>query len=239
MIATKYFNDLKGDETKQLYLLTIIFSLLVNIRYFWNIQTSMGGNFSLSLYFIVFVVFCFEILAKNDEFMKKTLAIFFIALSVKYVALYADIAKEYGHVFNSPKGSIVLSQPYDSALEEIRHFLNVNATKDSKVLMVPESPMVGFFMEVKTNEKIFSTIPHWIEALGEDKMLKSISDFEPDYIILTVSEFDPHFTKGWFGRDIGENIYMYIRNHYEVMEVQTYRASDSRRSFELVFYKKR
>ena len=105
--------------------------------------------------------------------------------------------------------------------------------------MVSESPMVGFFMEVKTNEKIFSTIPHWIEALGEDKMLKSISDFEPDYIILTVSEFDPHFTKGWFGRDIGENIYMYIRNHYEVMEVQTYRASDSRRSFELVFYKKR
>ena len=239
LIATKYFSDFRSDETKQLYLLTIIFSLLVNIRYFWNIQTSMGGNFSLLLYFIVFVVFCLEILAKNDEFMKKTIAIFFIALSVKYIAHYTDIAKEYGHVFNSPKGYIVLSQPYDSALEEIRHFLNIHATKESKVLMVPESPMVGFFMEVKTNERIYSVIPHWIEAVGEEKMLESISDFEPDYIILTVSEFDPHFTKGWFGRDIGENIYMYIRNKYEVMDVQTYRASDSRRSFELVFYKKR
>lgn len=205
VIAVLFGIRWKHTDNRERFL--IILSILISIKVFFGLTLQSYG-----VYFLPFCLLSIGLLLKGK--FRKVFGILLIIWALIIGFNNAKILSSKNSVLNSPKGIVKVSPTIGRDLNEVIEFIN-STLADSTVVFYPECLAVNYFSERKSDNKLYSLIPLYIETFGEETVIKRFEKFPPDYIV--ISNYDT-FAYGYrqFGKDYGIKIYDYITKNYQL-----------------------
>lgn len=147
----------------------------------------------LSLLLISFMVFAFNITLKN--------------------AHYVSVDTDNKGVLKAPRE---LAIPFNNTIGWIR----TNTKETDRVVVLPEGPMINFITQRQTLPKYYHLIPNHISALGEDSVVKGLSEDMPEYFVVNNTEYST-YNKPHICEDFGFDICKFIEKNYSLQIVYT------------------
>ena len=155
-----------------------------------------------------------------DIYTKKAVVISLIIFAVTaYTLNFTDKHKTYTKIDSNDKQSILYEQqkyavPFNDTIEWIIKNTNSNDT----VLVLPEGLFVNYITKRSTNPKYYHLIPNHISALGEDNIVKDLSQNLPDYIVLSNTSYSLYGAE-YMCKDFGLKICEMINRNYDLKQV--------------------
>lgn len=172
----------------------IIASLLASIKVFFALTLQSYGA-----YFLPFALISLMILL--PEKIKKIFAILLIIWSLLIGG------------FNVKN----LTQK-ETELNIITNYIKTNTKPSDTVLVYPECLYVNIKAERKSDNKLYSLIPLYIETFGEDLVIKRLSLLKPEFIVINNYDTSDYYYKE-FGNDYAKNIVKWIQENYNLVTI--------------------
>jgi hypothetical protein len=172
-------------------------AMLVLFLYYMPLFISRWGNknvvISFTGMFIVLTLLFYLDFTKNVYDMKN----YPLAEGRDRFFTYDEKYFDYGPVLN----------------ETLKQIDNLMSEKDT-FIAIPEGIMLNYLSRRKNPSRYFEFTPNFIEALGEENILRDIALHRPSFIILSKKNTAEHGAK-YFGINYGLNIYSWIVNNYD------------------------
>lgn len=199
----------KKKKLKEEDILLLIFTICLNLKAIFCINTFNYSNFGFILVFFAIYVFYKKIFPFS---LKKWL--FGVSLVVILFLNFFNIQNfimQNKILENNKKGTLYLSKNDGNKL--LFEFLNKSLKKDDTFLVVPEGLIFNFIFE-KPYPYYYSTFtPLDFETFSESRIIKDVSKYEPNYII-----FYPRNTREYGAEticyDYAINFCTYIMENY-------------------------
>lgn len=235
------------EFTKQekIYLILFLTGFTLTIRNYAAVYISWIGNYTIIIYWTLFVLIFLEILPENFKIFNNKVYknIFCISLII-----YAVTAYSYIYLYNSirmknkieyPKGCIYISDNFYPVLNKaLTHAKeNIQGTNKS-LLFVEEGLYVHYFLNIPlTDGKLYSLQSHTVPTLGEDYIISILKLKKPDYIYKYIVPFC-YNSHGEFGIKYAQKIYDYIKENYELESCIISGTDESTKNQLLIFKRK-
>ena len=172
--------------------------------------------------FYVYIITEFKYLI--CEKFKLKYPISFTLIIIGLSAFLFNIILKHAHyniVYTDNKGLLKAPKelviPFNNTIEWILQ----NTQKSDRVVVLPEGPMINFITQRPTLPKYYHLIPNHISALGEDNVVKGLSEDMPEYFVINNTEYST-YNKPHICEDFGFDICRFIENNYTLQVV--YRA---------------
>ena len=119
------------------------------------------------------------------------------------------------------KNVLALEKKDITILDNAVNFVNLNTKPSDKVLVLPEGLKVNFLTGRKSDDKFYSLIPLYVEAFGEEIIIKRLELTKPKYIITTNYDTSAYYFRK-FGDDYATEIMKYIKKNYALVKRESY-----------------
>ena len=180
-----------------LILLPVITTWIYIVQRYGNIiceKFKIKYQIILSLIIIAVSVFTFNTILKNVQYMA---------------------------VNTNNKGVLKASKELVIPFNKTVEWILTNTNDTDRVVVLPEGPMINFITQRPTLPKYYHLIPNHISALGEDNVVKGLSEDMPEYFVINNTEYST-YNKPHICEDFGFDICRFIENNYTLQVV--YRA---------------
>lgn len=184
----------------------IIVNLLISIKVFFALTIQSYG-----IYFIPFALINLMILIPKRY--KLTVFIVLILCSFSLCIKNIQLLFQKNVRIETSRGVIYTNQEYGNSINDLIKYVEANIPDDETVLVYPEGLCVNFLLNRKSDNKFYSLIPLYVEAFGEDTIIKRLDIKKPQNVI--ISNYDTSlYYYSYFGQDYAGNIFEYVIKNY-------------------------
>ncbi|MDD3237375.1 MAG: glycosyltransferase family 39 protein [Candidatus Gastranaerophilales bacterium] len=209
-------------------------ALLISLKSYWLLNTFAGyGKFFVPLLLLAGLVLIRYSYIKNVEAEKvfnQVCVLFLIFYTIGVTLIYQATLAQKTYQIETPRGKLLVNKTDYNAFSGVISYLQQNAKASDKVYVLPEPALVNFLTDTKANCTYNALTPEFIEAFGEDKIIKDFEKLQPEYIIMQNSSLNRY--SYIFGFDYGHKLYMWVFANYSL---EGYVLSDTN----MLFFKKK
>ena len=196
------------------------FAILSCSRLWFNLTCGYGlflGLLTLSICLIY--LFKYKNSKYFDTNVKKLIMVLLILFGIiTYGANFYLKHRDYIKVETSDKNTVLYeSKKYVVPFNNTVSWILQNTKPDDAVLVLPEGLFINYITKRPTNPKYYHLIPNHISALGEDNIVKDLSENLPNYIILNNVSYEAYGAK-YICENFGFKICSVINDNYELVE---------------------
>ena len=101
---------------------------------------------------------------------------------------------------------------------KVNEYILQNTTEKDQVVIYPECLNINVLTNRKSDNKMYSLIPLYVETFGEDNIIRRLESSKPNYIIINNYDTSLYYYKE-FGKDYAINIYNWIEEYYTLETV--------------------
>ena len=207
---------------EKFYFLLTISGILMAYRLITAVFISYIGNFIMTIFWLAFILFCYEILPKYFEKFKnsnyrKILTVSFISFGLIFSSLFVFFAQNMTYKIKSSKGTFYTSKTYALTCNDAIDFIEKNISNDETLLVMDEGLIFNYLTDRKTNLKYYALIPHMIDTFGEEKIIEDLSINPPDFAFITNNVY-PTKLGGKFGINYAKKITAFFFDNYEYVQ---------------------
>lgn len=221
-LVISYFKNNKKltiDKNLIMFLFLLTSSLAVSVKGFAHVLIECYGTFSLTVLFLVFVVFCANYLSQflklselKTEVLRKTIVNLCFILSTLYFSIvFVNLLHRTDVVLKNDRGVVYLNKVFKEQ-KNLISFIRENTSKDATLVVLPEGGIINFLSDRKSYGKYYFLIPGNVQAFGEENILRDFENNPPDYFLLNNTAYEP-YNVGDF-RDYGSKITNFIFENY-------------------------
>lgn len=216
LLVIKNIKNLRAINHLDLsFILLLTTSILLASRNFFYIGLyAPYGLFVFPLLFLAGIVFIATYLPqyiklKDNNAFINILAVLVLLISSNFFILFSDSIFSSEKVkLNTQKGTIYISEDeyniYQRVVKSCSKIPNGN-----RLLILPESPIINFFLDKESDPFYYSLFPPFIEAYGEDKIIEDLRK-RPNTSFLIIPDPIVIWNKKHFCYDYGQKICKYI-----------------------------
>ena len=110
-------------------------------------------------------------------------------------------------------GKIYVTSLYKDTSNNIIKFINENTKPTDKILILPEGLFFNYLTNRVSDDYYNSYLPLYVETFGESRLINSLKNNKPDYIILHNFPTSDYYFKSMCN-DYGFEICDFIKNEY-------------------------
>lgn len=206
-LAVWSFKSLK--ENHPLAILTLS-AILVSLKSFWGVATLNYGVFFVGILLVAATAMI------SDQFKKINLnavGIYILVLSLILGMQNTNLLKEKTDLLQTKKGNIYTEKIYSSSTAELIEYINNSTKKSEKVVIFPEGLFINFLTSRVSDDWYNSLIPLYVEAFGEEKLIKHFEKTKPDYVIFNNWNNSDYYFK-YICSDYGVSLCNYFAKNY-------------------------
>ena len=183
-----------------------ISAILVSLKVFWATALNSYGVFFIPI--LLIAVICFI----KKEF-QKYVAVYLTVLALAFFACNLPTRKTLSAPVKTNMGKIYVTSEYKDTSNNIIRFINENTKPTDKILILPEGLFFNYLTNRVSDDYYNSYLPLYVETFGEDRLIKTLKNNKPDYIIMHNFSTSDYYFKSMCN-DYGFEICDYIKNEY-------------------------
>lgn len=200
----------------------IIIALVASIKSFFYLNLRVYGTFALPLLFITFSVFFVEYLPSrfislNKSIIKKSFFVLIFGLAILYCwNVYFSFKNDM--LIKTFRGDIYNPPFFVKSSKEAINYINENLLPKDSFLVMPEGIMLNFLTNHPSKSLYYVSVPSFVEAFGENKIINDLKKSPPDYVFLNnrdSSDWGP----AYMCKDYGLKICKWIYKNYSKEKV--------------------
>ena len=101
---------------------------------------------------------------------------------------------------------------------KVNEYILQNTTEKDQVVIYPECLNINVLTNRKSDNKMYSLIPLYVETFGEDSILKRLEIMKPEYIIINNYDTSLYYYVE-FGKDYAQKVLKWIEKNYTLETV--------------------
>lgn len=180
--------------------------LLVSLKVFWATALNSYGVFFIPVLLISIITFI-----KKDY--RKFVSVYLIFLSIAFFTYNLPTRKNISNPIKTNIGTIYVSSEYKDTSKNIIKFINENTKITDKILIIPEGLFFNYLTNRASDDYYNSYLPLYVETFGENRLINSLKNNKPDYIIMHNFSTSDYYFKSMCN-DYGFEICDFIKNEY-------------------------
>ena len=206
------------------FVLLIVFSLLLLLKMILNVHLyHYGFALAMPASLVMAALLLHYIPLWISRRGNKTVAMSFTGLFIFFTLLfYFSLTKHFYDLKNYPVAEgrdrfltfDSESGNHGPIVNEALRFIDGSTAENDTFIVMPDGVMLNYLARRKNPTRYFEFTPNFVEAVGEENILKEISSKPPSFIILAEKDTSEHGAR-YFGRDYAHNIYSWIVNNYD------------------------
>lgn len=204
LILILFIYKFKTLNKKQKFL--IISTLLISAKCFFALALKSYG-----VYYIALAILSIFILLSKP--LKKSFLVVLIILTLIYGVRNSVSLAQNNQKISSQRGSVYTTSEFGNSINKLIKYIEENTSAGDKVYLFPEMTALNFFTKRDNDNKLYSLIPMYVEAFGENGIIKRIEAKKPKYIVIVKYDTSDYFYK-YFGEDYAKEIFKYIEDNY-------------------------
>lgn len=159
---------------------------------------------------------------------KQTYYISLLVLSVStFLCVEYSLFSRSKSELVSAHGKIYVSRSTKASLGNALSYIHVSIPKEEQILVIPEGHIVNFLSDHSTDNNLcFMFMPPYMEAYGEDNLIRQLSEKKIKHILLLDRRLNEYFRQrgllisdtpdDTFGETYGRETYDYITRNYNI-----------------------
>ena len=183
-----------------------ISAFLVSLKVFWATALNSYGVFFIPILLIATICFI-----KKD--FKNFVSIYLVLVSIAFFVYNLPTRKEITYPIKTSMGKIYVTSLYKDTSNNIIKFINENTKPTDKILILPEGLFFNYLTNRVSDDYYNSYLPLYVETFGESRLINSLKNNKPDYIILHNFPTSDYYFKSMCN-DYGFEICDFIKNEY-------------------------
>lgn len=198
----------------------VIFSFLLLSKMILNVHLYHYG-FALAmpatLVVIAFMLSYFPafVARRGNRNVAVGLMALFILFNISYYFRFADYIYSFkNYPVAEGRDKFYTFAPHGMIMNSVLEQINLSMTDRDTFIVVPEGIMLNYLSRRINPSRYFEFTPNFIEAIGEENMLRDISLARPSFIIYSEKDTSEHGAK-YFGYDYALMIDSWIADHYD------------------------
>jgi len=105
-----------------------------------------------------------------------------------------------------------------TGLNKVNEYILNNTAQNDRIVVFPECLNINVMTNRKSDNKIYSMIPLYVETFGENIIIERLKTTKPEYIIINNYDTSVYYYSE-FGKDYAINIYNWIKENYTLETV--------------------
>lgn len=171
-------------------LVLMLSALIISLKTFFALNIFVYGSYIMPLLLLSIIAFLMNGFKRFCKFeftnnsVKSSTLILLVAF-IFYLGFIQFFSLGQKNVLlKTPKGNIYGSFDTISAYSGLIDFINTKTKKTDKIVILPETPFVNFITDRDSDSYYDSLIPLYVEAFGEDNIIKHFKETKPEYIVI-------------------------------------------------------
>ena len=157
-------------------------AILISLKVFWQCNMSYYG-----IYFLPVILIALLVLLKEYKELLVTVKVYIISAAI--VVLCKNIQASdilYYPLYSHNDSQVQINAPFKESwrINALVKYIRKNSTKDEKVVVYPEGLIVNYLAERPTEGMYYSLQPPYLEAFGEDNVIKYFQANKPKFFVL-------------------------------------------------------
>lgn len=234
-IFEKYFTDyifcflpivvslLALIKTKQILqdkklLFLVISSLCISIKSYFFLAMNLYGRYFLPLLIVVFCIFTTNLYCEHNEDKKHLKSYFILILSVLIIINFGSnlTTMSLKNSLIKTTNAKILSYEKDAKIfNYLISYIEQNTDKEEKIIILPETPILNFLTQRKSDNYYNYFVPALLKSYNEDKVIKHYQNMPPDYFFIFSSPND----KNSLCNGYGYKLCGWIKTNYQLVQV--------------------
>ena len=215
LVPVLYFKINKLSDIKDKMFL---FLMLTGILSMSRVGSLPVIKYSYSIYYLIplmaiWILFINTKISFLEKFQyKKYVSFCLILFSIVNIFFIRNSIFDY-KTLDTAKGRIMAKDYFAEMFDNLTNWVNKNTKQNDTVLLMPEGIMVNYVTGRPTANKLYHLVPNHIAALGEDNIIRELSENPPEYIIIN-NFYYKMYNKAFMCVDFGQGICKYVRDKY-------------------------
>ncbi len=184
------------------YWILCVAALLLSMKSFLCTRFYLYGLYTFPFLLLSCIVLLRTYVFKNEKVFKHCL-IAFLVFMLTPVGVFMLNQSKYNQVKVVTEYGQLNTHRELSPIKLLVEVLQKSVNKDDTVVVLPEGHIINFLTGTKSDDFYSNFIPMYVEAFGEQNIIKHYAENKPDYFVLST-------------RDIGEYGYTGICKDYAV-----------------------
>jgi hypothetical protein len=213
-------------DTKRFFVITA--AMIPSLKVFGFLYTTDGyGQYFLPLLLIAVFLLLQDFYFSNDFsrlIFKKTATYFLFFMLISSVIFNSTNVLEYRYKLFTPKG-IILTKKYDAmTFQLLIDWLKKNTKKTDKIVVLPETALLNFLLDRKSDNNFNVLKPEGIDTYGEPYIISHFEKNLPEYFIIIGSKSDENLFSVKYAKDLGKWISQNYKGVYKLDGAQIIRV---------------
>ncbi len=184
-------------------------ALLAVLKVIGNIKLEIYGTYFLPIALILLFTFLYKKLFREKSLILISIC---VVLFISYFSF--DISENKLIPVETQKGTIKVKDVFYQATKEAIDYINTQTLANETILVMPESAVLNYITNRKSNNILYYLIPPNTEILTDDYIIKELNNNPPDVILMSNLIYQ-WYNEGFFMQSWGKNIYQYIKENYK------------------------
>lgn len=206
------------------FILLTLFSLLLLLKMILNVRLyHYGFALAMPASLVVAALLLYYVPMWISRLGNKAVAMSFTGLFIFFALLfYFSLTK---HIYDLKTCPVAEGRDkfltFDAKLaghgpivNKALRYIDQSMVPNDTFIVMPDGVMLNYLSRRENPSRYFEFTPNFVEAMGEEKILKDISLKPPSFIILTEKDTSEHGAR-YFGKDYAHNIYSWIIGNYD------------------------
>lgn len=174
--------DFKNVCKNQALVVLILAAILASIKVYLGLIMHNYGTYYISILIIAALALIF------NKFKDKNYNLSFFAYYLILFSMFCGLTvlvefNQKDSLIKTQKGQIYATKSYAVATNDLISFIKNKTKKTDKIAIFPEGLMINFLANRQSDGYYNSLLPIYIDAFGEEKLIKHFKAQPPDYIV--------------------------------------------------------
>lgn len=205
-------------------LILMLSAFIISLKTFFALNIFVYGSYIMPLLLISIIVFLtngFKRFCKI-EFINNSIRSSTLILLIAFIFYLGFIQffslQEKNTLLKTDKGNIYGSFGTVSAYSGLIDYINKKTKKTDKIVILPETPFVNFITDRDSDSYYNSLIPLYVEAFGEDDIIKHFKETKPEYIVINNRDTSDYGYK-YMCKDYALRFCSFVKQDYSSVKI--------------------
>ena len=212
LVTILFLVKFKEAKTSKIYLFVFICAIIFSIKSYIALIVPNGyGAYCLPL--ILIALIGITSISQITDDTKKSIVILLSSIALANSIMNLFLIKNRIYEINSPSGKIKNTQKAAMSYNKLLNYIQNSTNKDDKIIVLPETPLLNFLTNRKSDNYYNDFTPDRLEAYTENRIIERFKTQPPKYFIIIKIPQKP-YGKGAFSEDYGTEVFQWISKNY-------------------------
>lgn len=193
----------------------LISTLCASAKVFWVLLLQSYGNYYVSIILLSIFAILFNLIPKKLE---KTTGIIVLTISCIIFFSNLNLRTKTNNKISTSKGTIYTKKDIALSTNKLINFIEKDTQKNDKIVVFPESMMINFLTERRSDDFYNSLLPLYEETFSEKTIVKHFQTSKPDYFILNNLDMKDYYFK-FICQDYAFDFCHFVSTNYTLTKI--------------------